>query len=245
MDIELCLFSYTNLSTLDSSIRLELCSNYHLGGLSPSNSVFTRLRKQLNNNIYVMIRPRGGDFLYSSEEFQLMQNEIKWFKDNGADGFVFGILNEDASIDMKRTSKLVHLAGTLPVTFHRAFDISKDLNQSLEDIINCGCSRILSSGGASCVNNGFEKLSELHKLTKSRIDIMPGGGVTINNVRKFINYGFKNIHLSSKKNIMSKMITQSKLSLTSNPFISSYDHIGFDAQKFKKFVSYVRKHEVL
>ena len=149
-----------------------------------------------------------------------MQNEIKWFKDNGADGFVFGILNEDASIDMKRTSKLVHLAGTLPVTFHRAFDISKDLDQSLEDIINCGCSRILSSGGASCVNNGFEKLSELHKQTKSRIDIMPGGGVTIDNVRKFINHGFKNIHLSSKKNIMSKMITQSKLSLTSNPYLS-------------------------
>ena len=192
-----------------------------------------------------MIRPRGGDFHYSNEEFDIMKAEIAWFKENGADGIVLGLLNIDGSIDKQRTSELVQLASPLPVTFHRAFDMSADLNNALEDIIETGCTRILSSGGASNVDLGFNKLIESHKQANGRIEIMPGGGVTIENVQGFMDAGFKNIHLSSKKLVKSKMQYRANLSMTANPIISSFDYIGVDFEKLKQFTAYVRENEIL
>jgi len=246
MDIELCSFSTSELNkeNLNKSIRIELCSNYYEGGTTPSPSVFLRTRNKLTNQIYIMIRPRGGDFYYSDEEFELMKEGILWFKENGADGIVLGLLNVDGSIDKQRTSELVQLASPLPVTFHRAFDMSADLNNALEDIIETGCTRILSSGGASNVDLGFDKLIELHKQAIARIDIMPGGGVSMGNVQQFIDAGFKNIHLSSKKMVESKMQFRANLSMTANPNISSFDYIGVDFKKLKKFTTYVRENEI-
>ena len=123
--------------------------------------------------------------------------------------------------------------------------MSANLNESLEDIIETGCTRILSSGGAYNVERGFEKLLELHLQANDRIEVMPGGGVDIYNVNLFINNGFKNIHLSAKKNINSKMKYRANLSISSIPEVSSFDYIGFDIEKLKKFVKYVRKNEIL
>jgi len=245
MDIELCSFSVYGLLEVNESIRIELCSNHHDGGLSPATTVFLYTRQHLDNMIYVMVRPRGGDFHYSDVEFQLMKEEITWFKESGADGIVVGLLNTDGSVDKIRTSELVQLAAPLPVTFHRAFDMSADLNQALEDIVETGCTRILSSGGASSVELGFESLLKLHQQAKNRIEIMPGGGVDVNNVQKFIDAGFKNIHLSSKKIVKSKMKHRSNLSMTSSPHVSSFDYIGVDLKKLKQFVAYVRENEIL
>ena len=243
MQIELCVFSFYSFSEIKNSTRIELCSNYNEGGCTPSIVGFRRIRKILHNEIYIMIRPRGGDFHYSDEEFDVMKEEITWFKENGADGIVLGLLNIDGSIDKKRTSELVQLAHPLPVTFHRAFDMSADLNQSLEDIIETGCTRILSSGGAPNVELGYDKLVELHEQAKARIEIMPGGGVAIDNVQQFIDAGFNNIHLSAKKLMKSKMQYRANLSMTANPSISSFDYIGVDFEKLKQFTAYVRENE--
>ena len=192
-----------------------------------------------------MIRPRGGDFHYSDDEFDIMRDEISFFKEIGADGFVIGLLNTDGTIDKKRTSELVQLASPLPVTFHRAFDMSFSLNQSLEDVIETGCTRILSSGGKPNVDVGFDKLVALQKLANDRIEIMPGGGVNIDNVQKFIDSGFKNIHLSAKKLVKSKIQFRADLSMTADSNISSFDYIGLDFEKQKQFTAYVRENEIL
>ena len=148
-----------------------------------------------------------------------------------------GLLNPDGTVDKKRTSVLVELAKPLPVTFHRAFDMSVDYCKSLEDIIDVGCSRVLSSGGAPNVELGFNNLVHLLKLANNRIDLIPGSGVTIHNVKKFIDAGFKNIHLSAKMNIKSKMEYRANLSMTASPHISSFDYIGVDLQKLNQFVA--------
>ena len=245
LNIELCCFSATGLSTLDESIRIELCSNYLEGGLSPTANLFLHIRSLFNNEIVTMVRPRGGDFCYSDTEFQMMKSEILWFKKNGANGIVLGLLNPDGTIDKKRTSILVELSRPLPVTFHRAFDMSVDYYKSLEDIVDTGCSRILSSGGAINVDLGFDNLVQLLKVAGNRVELIPGAGVTIHNVKKFIDAGFKNIHLSSKMNIKSKMDYQANLSMTASSNISSFDYIGVDLQKLNQFVAYVRKNENL
>ena len=244
MQIELCLFSPFNLPTLTNSTRIELCSNYNQGGLSPNYGAFLTCRKNYTNSIYVMIRPRGGDFCYSDEEFESMKEEILWFKEMGADGIVLGLLHKNGSIDKLRTTELVKLANPLPVTFHRAFDMSADLNIALEVIIQTGCSTILSSGGKENVVLGFDILIGLQKQAGTRIAIMPGGGMTVSNVQKFITAGFKHIHLSSKKLHHSKMEYRANLSMTTHPNISSFNYIGVDFKKLKLFTTYVRENEI-
>ena len=241
----MCCFSASGLYNLDESLRIELCSNYLEGGLSPTANLFLHIRSLFKNEIVTMVRPRGGDFCYSHTEFQMMKSEILWFKENGADGIVLGLLNPDGTVDKERTSILVEIARPLPVTFHRAFDMSVDYCKSLEDIIDTGCSRILSSGGAINVDLGFDNLVHLLKLAGNRVELIPGSGVSIHNVKKFIDAGFKNIHLSSKMNVKSKMEYHANLSMTVSPHISSFDYIGVDLQKLNQFVAYVRKNENL
>ena len=245
MQIEICLFSPFNIPVLEKSTRIELCSNYNQGGLSPSFNSFLKCKSHYTNSIYIMVRPRGGDFCYSDEEFEFMKNEISWFKENGADGIVLGILHTDGSIDKERTKELVKLASPMPVTFHRAFDMSKNLSKSLETIIETGCTTILSSGGNTNVVQGFETLVELHNQADGRIEIMPGGGVSINNVLQFITAGFNAIHLSSKKVQISQMEYRANLSMTTSPSISSFNYIGVDFEKLKLFTSYVRENQFI
>lgn len=242
MHIELCSFSATDLNptSIDASIRVELCSNYYEGGCTPSPASFLKCRQELANEIFVMIRPRGGDFIYSDDEYELMMQEILWFKENGADGIVIGILDINGRVDVKRTKRLVEIAAPLEVTFHRAFDMTLDLNRALEDVISTGCTRILSSGGASDVDHGFDTLLTLQRQAKGRIELMPGGGVSINNAQKFIDAGFKNIHLSSKLINSSSISFKKNLSMTANNSISSFDYIGLDVLKLKEFIGYVK-----
>ena len=243
MQIELCLFSPFNLPVLENSTRIELCSSYNEGGLSPSFNSFLKCKSHYFNAIYVIVRPRGGDFCYSDEEFEFMKNEILEFKEKGADGIVLGVLHKDGSVDKVRTTELVKLASPLPVTFHRAFDMSINLSKSLEAIIETGCTTVLSSGGHANVEQGFETLVQLHKQANGRIEIMPGGGVSINNVLKFITAGFKAIHLSSKKVQISQMEYRANLSMTTSPSISSFNYIGVDFEKLKLFTSYVHENQ--
>ena len=162
--------------------RVELCANVSVGGTTPSIEIIQQGRKNLTIDIYVMIRPRGGNFVYSEAEFQQMKSEIENIKKLGVNGFVFGILNLDKTINVNQNKTLVELAKPFPCSFHRAFDAVSNYEQALEDVISCGFSTLLTSGTFSNVMEGKEVLKKLVEQAKNRIEIMPGGGLRSSNI---------------------------------------------------------------
>jgi copper homeostasis protein len=162
--------------------RVELCDSMHLGGISPTLEVVKKVRAELSIDLYVMIRPRGGNFVYTEEEFLQMKTTILAFKKHNVDGFVFGILDENNRIDKEKNKELIQLVHPLPCTFHRAFDAVSNVFQSLEEVIDCGFTTLLSSGQAPNVVDGVAVLSELVQKAKNRIIIMPGGGLRSSNI---------------------------------------------------------------
>ena len=162
--------------------RIELCADASTGGITPDFEDIKTLRKETDKEIMVMIRPRGGDFCYSDQEFEQMKSEIIMIKNFRIDGFVFGILNEDKTINIEQNKALVDLAKPFPCTFHRAFDEVLDYEQALENVISCGFSTILTSGTFPNVIEGKEVLKQLVLQAKNRIEIMPGGGLRSTNI---------------------------------------------------------------
>ena len=162
--------------------RIELCDGFEVGGTTPNPMNVINIRKFLSSDLFVMIRPRGGDFVYSDTEFEQMKLEISEFKKLNINGFVFGILDENNYIDVKRNTELVNLAKPFPCTFHRAFDEVADYEQALEDVISCGFSTILTSGTHSNVMDGIDVLKKLVRQAQNRITIMPGGGLRSTNI---------------------------------------------------------------
>jgi len=157
--------------------RIELCDNLTVGGTTPSLGMIQQVRQQLQIDLQVLVRPRGGDFCYTDLEFGVMKADVEAAKSAGADGIVTGILNTDGTIDVQRTQELIRLALPIPVTFHRAFDHTPNPLSALETLAGYGISRILSSGQASSAYEGLSLLSQLQKTARGRISIMAGGGV--------------------------------------------------------------------
>ena len=164
--------------------RVELCANISVGGTTPFIEIIQQARKNITIDIYVMIRPRGGNFVYSQAELEQMKSEIKNIKKLGVNGFVFGILNEDKTINIEQNKALIELAKPFPCSFHRAFDAVSNYEQALEDVISCGFSTLLTSGTFSDVMEGNEVLKKLVEQAKNRIEIMPGGGLRSTNISK-------------------------------------------------------------
>lgn len=162
--------------------RIELCGDLSVGGLTPSRELLRRVRAQVHIPVYSMIRPRAGDFVYSSAEFEEMERSIGVATECGMDGVVLGILRKGFKVDVGRTRRLVDLARPLPVTFHRAFDECADLREALEKVIQTGAARILTSAGAKTALQGSAKLAELVAAARDRILILPGAGITHSNV---------------------------------------------------------------
>jgi copper homeostasis protein len=162
--------------------RIELCSQLAQGGLTPATDLMHVVRQRVPLPIFAMIRPRAGDFVYSGAEFQLMQRDIETAGGLGMNGIVVGILREDRSVDIARKRQLVQIARPLPVTFHRAFDESADLRKSLEDVMETGATRILTSGGAPTALKGLPALAELVAAAGDRIIIVPGSGINASNI---------------------------------------------------------------
>lgn len=163
--------------------RIELCDGIEVGGTTPTKEDVINVRKILTSDLFIMIRPRGGNFVYTNEEFEQMKRDIVEIKSLNVDGFVFGILDENNKIDIERNTELVNLAKPFPCTFHRAFDEVADYEQALEDVISCGFSTILTSGTHSNVMEGIDVLKELINQAQSRITIMPGGGLRSSNIQ--------------------------------------------------------------
>lgn len=162
--------------------RIELCDDFSVGGITPEFSVAQAAKRSIKTALFVMIRPRGGDFVYTDKEFLEMKKSLLQLKELNVDGFVFGIVHSDGSIDKERNLELVKLASPKPCSFHRAFDKAQDSFEALEIIIELGFKTILTSGTKQNAMDGIDVLSELTKLANDRIVIMPGGGVRSSNI---------------------------------------------------------------
>ena len=162
--------------------RIELCNGIKVGGTTPTVAIIENAKQNVSVHLYVMIRPRGGNFVYSDEEFQLMKQDILKIKTIGVTGFVFGILTKNHTIDLEKNKELIDLAKPIPCTFHRAFDAVENYKKALENVIECGFSTVLTSGTFSNVMEGKNVLRELVIQAKDRITIMPGGGLRSTNI---------------------------------------------------------------
>jgi len=186
--------------------RVELCANPGEGGTTPSYGFIKAAREILNIELYPIIRPRGGDFLYSDAELEAMKSDIEICRSLGCDGVVIGMLNKEGNIDKVRCSVLVNLAYPMGVTFHRAFDRVNDPQQALEDIIEIGCERILTSGLVPQAMDGAAMIAQLVKQAGGRIIIMPGSGVRADNIVSLAQQtGAVEFHSSARKNFPGEM----------------------------------------
>ncbi|MBK7306184.1 MAG: copper homeostasis protein CutC [Chitinophagaceae bacterium] len=211
--------------------RIELCDNPGEGGTTPSYGFIKAARENLRIELYPIIRPRGGDFFYSDAEFDVMKVDVKLCKDLGCDGVVIGMLNADGTVDKKRCKELVEIAYPLGVTFHRAFDRVSDAAQALEDVIEIGCERILTSGLVPNALNGAETLAALIKQADERIIIMPGSGIRAGNIIELAQKtGAVEFHTSARMNIDSKM------NYTNEGMNESLKSVSADVDEIKKII---------
>ena len=182
------------VETLESSLaaeragadRIELCDNLDEGGTTPDGGLVAAIVERIRLPVFVLIRPRAGDFVYSESEFDVMIRDIELTRTMGIAGIVTGALDVKGRVDVKRTRSLVKAAGGLPVTFHRAIDSAADLVVALDDAIEAGVSRVLTSGGAATAREGVEVLTALVLQARERVSIIAGGGIREHNVLEVI-----------------------------------------------------------
>jgi len=236
MQIEVCAFSIESCLNAQKSgaHRVELCGGLYEGGTTPSYGLIERARAVLSIELYVMIRPRGGDFCYDEEEFEVMKRDIEATKKLGADGVVFGILQPDGQVDVKRTAELVSLAKPMDVTFHRAFDMTADAFDALEAIIRTGAVRILTSGQQNTAVGGYDLIKKLVRKAVGRVDIMAGSGVNANNALLLVETGVNALHLTGKATKNGAMNYQKKeLNMASVLPTNEYQIIYSDVDKIR------------
>ncbi|GAB3785165.1 copper homeostasis protein CutC [Dyella agri] len=186
--------------------RVELCAALELGGLTPSQAVIAMVRERLRIPLYVLIRPRAGDFLYDDDECEAMRRDIETCVGLGCDGVVLGVLDADGEVDMERCYGLIAAAGHLGITFHRAFDLVRDPRRALDDVIALGCERVLTSGGQASALAGAALIREMIGQANGRIAIMPGAGVTADNLTALATAtGACEFHASAKRQLASGM----------------------------------------
>ncbi len=199
MLLEIVAYSYASALAAQQggADRVELCENTAEGGTTPSLGTLEATRALPGLKLHVMIRPRGGDFLYTEAEFHIMLREIAIAKAAGADGVVFGLLKSDATVDVERTRTLVQAAAGMSVTFHRAFDWAADPSAALEAVIAAGCHRVLTSGQAPNALAGAAVIARLVQQAGDRCVILAGGGVSENNVAELVHRtGVREVHAS-------------------------------------------------
>ena len=198
MIIEVCAESYEYALKAEKAgaDRIELCKDLHLDGLTPDYVTAKKTIDSLNIPVFILIRPREGDFIYSNEEFELMKSDIIKFKEMDCKGIVSGVLNNDKSIDVERTQELVELSRPLEFTFHRAFDIVLNPLNEIENLVKMGIDRVLTSGQKEKAIDGLVLLEQLNNISNNRIVIMPGSGISNMNFMKF--NSFNEIHGSFK-----------------------------------------------
>ena len=219
--------------------RIELCAALGEGGLTPSAGTIAVARQRLAIGSHVMIRPRGGDFLYTDAEFASMQRDVEMAKRLGATGVVFGLLLPDGSIDLARTRQLTEQARPLSVTFHRAFDMTNDPKKALTDLIALGVDRILTSGQAPTAAEGIALLTKLVKQAGDRIVVMPGGSIDEKSLPKILKgTGASEVHVAATKRVDSGMAFRNpRCFMGSEPGGSEFSMAVTDADRIRALVS--------
>ncbi|BDX38318.1 copper homeostasis protein CutC [Tenuifilaceae bacterium CYCD] len=222
--------------------RIELCENLFIGGTTPSYGCIKTTRERVDIAINILIRPRIGDFLYSDIEFEQIKNDILVAKQLGVNGIVCGILLPNGEVDTERTAELVELSKPLTFTFHRAFDFTPDPYKALEDIIKTGATHILTSGQKNKAADSVDLLRELVKKAANRVAIMPGSGINANTIKRIVNTGANEFHMSGVKDVESKMIYRKEnLTLNGNSLPDYVNQIS-DVESIKMVVEYLNLH---
>ncbi len=238
--IEICVDSLQSalLAQDAGASRVELCDNLPEGGTTPGYGTIVSARNNLSIGLHVIIRPRGGDFLYTGHEYDIMKREIDICGEAGVDGIVLGILKSDGSIDVERTARLIEVAKPMSATFHRAFDMCQDPVQGLEDIIASGAERVLTSGQKNSAAEGSGLLRELVIQAGQRIIIMPGSGINEANIETIAKIsGANEFHLSARKVVESEMIFRKEgITMTGMPGFNEYARKVADPEKIKNII---------
>ena len=203
MLLEICANSYQSAKNAQEAgaDRIELCQELSVGGITPSYGLLKQVVENLDISVFVLIRPRGGDFVFSDTEYKIMKSNIQLCKDFGCQGIVSGVLNADKTIDFGRTKELVQLSRPLKFTFHRAFDEVSNPKQAIEQLIDLGIERILTSGQETSAEKGLDLLKSLNAISKGRITILAGSGVNSENAIKFKEAGLSELHASASSKI--------------------------------------------
>jgi copper homeostasis protein len=238
MLVEVCVYSLESCQTAQQAgaSRVELCGGMAEGGTTPSTGLIQLARQNLAIPIHVMIRPRGGDFHYSETEIAVMKADIEVVKSLGVDGLVFGLLNADGTVNESQTKELVNLAKPLPVTFHRAFDMTRDPLEALEAVIRTGATCILTSGQYQTAEQGLAVLRQLTEKAAGRITLMAGAGVNARNAVLFIEAGVDALHLSGSQKADSRMrYRQPSVSMASS-LPGEYEYIEASEDKIKNLL---------
>lgn len=238
MKLEICANSFESALAAQEggAHRIELCQELSLGGITPSHGLMKKVVQELEIPVFVLIRPRSGDFTYSDSEYDVMLRDVAYAKELGVKGIVSGVLYPDLTIDVERTQHLIKMSGNLPFTFHRAFDWTPDPAIALEILVTLGVQRVLTSGQAQDVVTGFEMLQSLLLKAANRIEILPGGGISIKNVTRFKEAGFNEVHGSLSQTIEGYT---HHLSMSSNSTINAGELIKTDIQLVKKIMEFL------
>ena len=236
--LEICVYSIESALEAEAggADRVELCDNPPQGGTTPSYGAIVGARRQLKAKLHVIVRPRGGDFLYSDAEFAVMKNDIDICKQLGVHGVVIGMLLPDGSVDKVRTRELVERARPMSVTFHRAFDMTRDPKQALEDVIGTGCSRVLTSGQQPTAMEGRELIAKLVEQAGNRIIVMPGVSIREHNIAELMRAtGAREFHTAASKTLESKMQYRNpRLSMGDGTFAEEYQVTIADREQVRK-----------
>ena len=235
--IEACVGSYASAIAAwrGGADRLELCAHLVIGGTMPSTALLRQVLRDIPVKTNVLIRPRFGDFLYSKEELEQMCEEIQTVRDLGANGVVIGALTPDGDLDMESMRRMMDCAGGLDVTLHRAFDMTRDPFQTLEDAIRLGCKTILTSGQQKDALTGAELLRQLHRVADGRIDIMAGCGVKRSNIQEIHDRtGIVVFHTTGRKGVLDSGMRYRKQTVAMGlPSLSEYEIWRTDEDEFR------------
>lgn len=235
--VEVCADSVASAIAAErgGAARVELCSSLIEGGVTPSAGLIEMTRAAVSMPLHVMIRPRGGDFCYEPEEFEIMKRDIAVAQRMGANGVVFGILDANGNVDVARTRQLADLARPLTVTFHRAFDMTADLFRALDDVCAAGIDRVLTSGGEPTSLLGQETIAQLVRRAEGRIVVMPGSGIRPENARSLVERtGVKEVHVGLRSVVPSPMLHR-------NPRVSMGAVGGLEYPRYVVFEEQVRE----
>ena len=244
MKTELCSYSLEACHTAArlGIDRVELCASPSDGGITPSLGMMTEACAIPDMEVSIMIRPRGGDFLYSDEEFRTMLHDIDHARQAGATGVVFGILTAEGKVDIERTRLLVEASQGMDTTFHRAIDMTEDYLQAVEDVISTGCTRILTSGGYDRAVEGIDNIAQAVAIAARRIEIMAGSGVVASNALQLAETGIDALHFSAKKMIPGRMLYRNpRISMGGTSAVDEYALRVVDEEEAQAIVKLIKR----